>query len=293
MKRFVLLLISVCILICMLVPCVAAIDVVEPTEEGYVADYANILSDETETMILEKGAQVDAYNGSQLVVVTLDYLGREDIEDYAYSLYNQWGIGDADRDNGLLLLISSGDQSYWVTLGKGVDDVISTESLSDLFYDYFDPQFDTGDYDAAVASIYPRVTDLFMTSYSQNSNDGYNSDSQELYNRGYGNYSTIGATASLIVILVIIVVIVIIAASISRRPPGSGGGRGGPRIFIFGRPWGYFRPRGFWNPGPGFRPGNFGGGFGKGGSSGAGGFGRSGFGGFGGGGSRGGGFGKR
>ena len=256
-----------------------ALDLVEPSDQLFVADYANVLDTDTEEMIVRTGAQLDAYNGAQLVVVTLDSLGGQDIEEYGYALFNEWGIGSSSSNNGLLLLISVGDQSYWVTLGSGVDDVLPTEQLSGVFYDTFDPLFEAGDYDQAVSAVYPELSALFQSAYEQTAGTGQS----DAY---YGTPVTASPARTFLSFgpLIALILIIIVIVSINRRGPGGGGGGGGggrTRIFFFGRPWGYYRPPGGWGPGPGSGRGGFGGGF------------RGGGGGFGGGGSRGGGFGKR
>lgn len=303
------------IIVCLFSLPVFALDVVEPSAEGYVADYADILSDDTKAMIVKKGTELDEYSGAQIVVVTIDFLGGEDIEDYAYTLFNEWGIGSSVNDNGLLILISVGDESYWVTLGTGVDDVVPVERLSDLFYDEFDPYFDAGEYDAAVSTIYLRLAEVFEASYEgagQQDNDySYpdNSWDDGYQSRNVGVFGVIFAFVFIIVIIVIIVVIISAIFGGRGGGPGGGGG-GGPRFLFFGTPWGFGHhhhhdhrppPGGGRPPGGGGHGGGFGGGFGGGGHGGGfgGGFGGGGshggggFGGFGGGGSRGGGFGKK
>ncbi|MBQ5652923.1 MAG: TPM domain-containing protein, partial [Peptococcaceae bacterium] len=94
------------ILILFLSAPMAAFAVVEAPAEIYVGDYANVLSEETERYIIEQNQALAGATGAQIVIVTVDFLDGMDIEDYAYTIFNDWGIGDAEKNNGLLLLLA-------------------------------------------------------------------------------------------------------------------------------------------------------------------------------------------
>ena len=104
LKRYIafVLVITVCVL-----PAIAqgTPDVVEPTEQFYVADYADVIDEATEQLIVEESAKLCDETGAQVVVVTVDFIGESTIEEYARALFNKWGIGDKDKNNGVLLRI--------------------------------------------------------------------------------------------------------------------------------------------------------------------------------------------
>lgn len=41
------------------------------------------------------------------------------MEGYAYEVFQAWGLGSADQDNGMVLLMATGDDNYWATPAKG------------------------------------------------------------------------------------------------------------------------------------------------------------------------------
>ena len=312
-----------------IVPAAMALDVVDPMENTYVSDYSEVISGNVEQYIDEMDNSLYAQTGGQIAVVTIDYLGGAEIEDYAYALFNDWGIGDAQKNNGTLILLVTGEDKYWFATGSGMEDIISVDDLTQINDTYFESYFDLGAYDYAVKntfdamiakyeSYYGVTVEREQTPYYENPDQGdtepYEGYKDYMSNEGYGFFPTMGGIVRVVgIILVVIVIVVVLIAVFGRGGRGGGGygGGGGRRNFFFFpfpffggyRP--YYRPRG---PGPGPRPprggpgpGGFGGfgGFG-GGSSRGGGFGGfggggsgGGFGGFGGGGSRGGGFGRR
>lgn len=292
--------------------------VVDAPDAGYVGDYANVLSDETEQYIIEQSARLDAVTGAQIVIVTVDFLDGMTAEEYAYTIFNEWGIGDAEKDNGLLLLLAIGEEDYWAMQGKGLEGILSSGMLGDYLYAYLEPDFAAGAYDAGVKKVF----DAFLAWYA----DYYQLDAQESTALAPNNTTvaepvqkTNGKHAMAWIIILFIIVVVIISMNNRRKdrnrkkypgPPSGGFGQGpGTSRKVLPRV-----PRGIYIPPQNSAPkqssksgsrsnsfGGFGGGSSRGGGAGrsSGGFGGSvgrssgGFKGFGGGGSRGGGAGRR
>lgn len=88
-------LLTVLVLVLMAVPAFAVALPDAPT--GYVYDGANVLSSSTESYIERTGSALAEACGAEVVVATVDFTDGEDIADYAYDLFNKWGIGDKKR----------------------------------------------------------------------------------------------------------------------------------------------------------------------------------------------------
>ena len=128
----------------------AALAVVEPTSVFYVADYADVLSSDTENYIVQQNEALWEATGAQLVVVTVDFLDGMYSDEYAAEIFHSWGIGDADANNGFLLLLSPGEGKGWAMVGRGLEDSLTASKLDGWLNDYFWDDFDAGNYDAAV-----------------------------------------------------------------------------------------------------------------------------------------------
>ena len=94
---------------------------VSPGPDFYYLDNANVLSDELKGEIFFANKLLYDACGAQIVVVTVDSTGRDAIDDYAYELFNSWGIGDAAKNNGFLLLLAINDDDYYARTGSGLD----------------------------------------------------------------------------------------------------------------------------------------------------------------------------
>lgn len=148
--------------------------VVDKPRDIYVADYADVLSADTEQYIIEKNKQLCDKTGAQIVIVTVDFLDGMEIEDYAYKIFNDWGIGDSGENNGLLLLLSIGDDDYWVMQGKGLEGVLSSGTLGDMLYDHLEPSFAIGDYDTGVRNVFDAFLNWYQNYYHVLLIDGNN-----------------------------------------------------------------------------------------------------------------------
>ena len=114
-RRFLLVLALSLVLSCLSLPALA--EVPQPNGDFYVLDLSGVLSDETKgNIILNNDLLFGACQG-QIVVVTVDSTGDTDIGDYACDLFNSWGIGSAEKNNGMLILLAIQDDDYYVLQG--------------------------------------------------------------------------------------------------------------------------------------------------------------------------------
>ena len=76
------------------------------TPTGYVNDYATVLSESERAELNQQLTAFAQETSNELVVVTVNDLAGLPIEYYATELFAKWQIGQAGRDNGVLLLIA-------------------------------------------------------------------------------------------------------------------------------------------------------------------------------------------
>lgn len=128
-----------------------------PTENIYVADYAAMIDDATKNQILEIGGELDKKHKAQIVVVTIDTLGGSSIEEYANELFRNWGIGDKNLNNGVLLLIAKEDRKFRIEVGYGLEGAI-TDGYAGEVLDGMTNYFREGDYSAGILQAYGELT---------------------------------------------------------------------------------------------------------------------------------------
>lgn len=235
-KRFLQSLLFICIL------SVAVSAEIPSPGSNYANDYANVLSAATEEHI-NKTSKTYSGDGTQVVVVTVTSLDGMDIETYSNRLFRSWGIGNADKDNGLLILVSTGDREIRIEVGRGLEGTFNDAKCGRLIDEYAIPYLKDNNYDAGIKRLY----DMIIAGID---------DPVLLEEMEDEDNSEIGE-------IIVLIVVIILYLSITG---GRGGRRGGFRFYGF--------PGGFGRGGGGFGGGSSGGGgFGGfgGGSSGGGG----------------------
>lgn len=232
-----------------------------PTPPRLVNDMANVLTnDDVLEDTLERFAH---YSSNQIVVVTMNDLQGLTPQEMAYKIGQEWGVGDARFNNGVVLLIkpktaSSGGQVFIAT-GYGVEGVLPDAVCRRIIEQQLIPNFKLNDYEAGVVSALSVIMPILKGEY----------DAEELLD---DDDDVADVLVQLLFIIIFVVMIYLMARNDDQGNHGSGGRNsgtwGGPIIFT-GSDWG----------------GSSGSGFGGGYSGGFGGFGGGSFGGGGAGGS--------
>ncbi len=106
-------------------------DVRFPALSGRVVDQAGLLTPQKEAELTARLEALERDTTDQLVVVTLDSLQGLEIEDYGYRLGRAWGIGQAERNNGVLLIVAPEERKVRIEVGYGLEPVL-TDGLSAL-----------------------------------------------------------------------------------------------------------------------------------------------------------------
>ncbi len=249
----------------------------------YVTDTAGVLSAETENYIATRNDALYAQTGAQFAVLTIDSLpAGHDSESYCYEVFNAWGIGDAEKDNGLLLLLVPDEGKFWMVTGTGLQSHLTGGTLSDLMDTYLAEDFDDGYYDQGVLALFDAVWEKLEDIYGPIDTQlaPVEPDYDYDYDHNYGYEDDEDDTLALIVGIIVVVVIIIIVANATRPGKRYYSGRTTPPPSTGAAP--YYRSYRYSNPKRRPPPGNYHGGFGGYGSRPYGGYSNRPFGGFGG-----------
>jgi uncharacterized protein len=72
--------------------------------------------------------------------------GNYEIADYSVQLFNQWKIGQATKNNGILLLVAIDDHKVWITTGYGIEGVLPDALCKRIVENDIVPAFRLGNY---------------------------------------------------------------------------------------------------------------------------------------------------
>lgn len=266
----------------------------EPTDLFYVLDEADVLSSAAEAKIVSENQALFALTGAEIAVVCVDTTGTADIADYAYDLFNKWGIGSAQRNNGVLILLSIGEDDYWVLQGEGLEDTLTSGMLKLWNNDYLEPHFAKKQYEDGVLALFDVIVDHFETVYAVDI-ESWDGAPGEFTPKEAAPAEKDGDGSSVFMTVLIVIIVILLILLILNASSGGGSGHRHTRTFIH-TPVIVRPPRSGYYPGSSYRPrggSSFGGSSHGGISGGRPGGSRGGFSGGGGGRSRGGGAGRR
>ena len=123
-----------------------------PQTDIYLNDGANMLSADAKDQLLTASKDLHEQTGAQFVIVTVPSLNGQSIEEYSNDLFNNWGIGDKDRNNGVLLLISKDDKKFRIEVGSGLEGTL-TDAYCHNELSILKDNFKKGDFDTGVLTV--------------------------------------------------------------------------------------------------------------------------------------------
>lgn len=218
-----------------------------PVPPRLVNDFADVLTPDQEAALEQKLVAYDDSTSTQIVVVTVNTLQDYPIEEVALQILRQWGVGNKQKDNGLVILAAIQDRKINIQTGYGLEGSVPDITAKTIIETDIVPNFK--------AEQYYRGFDEATTQIFRAAAGEYQAPA------GYANRERSGGGGiSMGKIIVAIIILMVLLNMFGGRGGGGGGGYMSRR--------GY---RGF--GGPIFFPGGFGGGGGGGWSGGGGGFG--------------------
>ena len=235
----------------------------KPTKANPVAvyDYIGLLTPRQKNALEEKLIRYSDTTSTQIVIAIISSTNDEDIAMVGAQWGQKWGIGQADKDNGIIITLAKDDRMVDINTGYGIEYLISDRDAERIINRIMVPQFKQGNFYAGL----DQATDALFA--------GLQGEYQGTRKRN--NDFPIQP-----VIMFIIFIVILIILSRNNRRGGNGGrrrvaeslldviilsnmGRGG---FGGGSSWG--GGGGSFGGGGGFGGGFGGGGFGGGGASG-------------------------
>ena len=126
----------------------------------YVSDPEGILSPTAVKELDGKLGGIWRATSAEPVVVVIDRADTDDLDTYATELFESWGIGKKDKDNGLLILISRDQRRAVIRTGQGVEGLIPDAVASRIIRNVMAPRMADGDYDGGTIAAVDAVNEI-------------------------------------------------------------------------------------------------------------------------------------
>jgi uncharacterized protein len=121
-----------------------------PYLSGRVVDEAGLLSPAVRDRVSAMSKEHEARTTNQVVVVTLPSLGGESIEDFATRAFETWKLGQAGKDNGVLVIVVPNDRRMRIEVGYGLEGTLPDAIAARIIREQMTPRFKAGDFDGGV-----------------------------------------------------------------------------------------------------------------------------------------------
>jgi uncharacterized protein len=178
-----------------------------PKEQTSVYDYVSLLSATEKNHLEENLIRYSDTTSTQIVVVIISSTNGENINYLGAQWGQKWGIGQANEDNGVLVILARDDRKIAINTGYGVEhlltDAMSKRIIEQDIIPYFKQSDYSGGLNRGVDAIFEVLTGEYQGSRKSNNNSGL--------------------PPFLFFILFLFFIIIIISISKSKR-----GGKGGP-----------------------------------------------------------------
>ena len=116
-----------------------------PKLTGRVVDEAHLLTPAQVVDVSSKSEALEAASGRQFVVATVNSLEGRTIEDYGYRLGRTWGIGQGEKDDGVILLVAPNERKVRIETGYGARVFLTDAVSSVIIREAILPRFKAGD----------------------------------------------------------------------------------------------------------------------------------------------------
>ena len=121
-----------------------------PPLTGRIVDQAGVIKSGTRGDLEEMLKGLEDKSGIQLVVATVKSLQGSDIETYANQLFRFWKLGEAKKNNGVLLLVAPAEHKVRIEVGYGLEGTLTDALSSVIVSSAIIPRFKTGDFSGGI-----------------------------------------------------------------------------------------------------------------------------------------------
>ncbi len=133
---------------------VFALDIPNPSKNGYVLDQTQTLSKEDINVMNRMGLELQKKTKAQVAVLVIPTLDGEDVTDYGNRVFRSWGIGDKEKHNGILFLIAMKEKQMRIEVGYGLEGAINDAKAGEILDTYAIPNFQKGKFGAGITGTY-------------------------------------------------------------------------------------------------------------------------------------------
>jgi uncharacterized membrane protein YgcG len=122
-----------------------------------LTDLAKAINAPEQTKLIGKLKELEEKTGAQVAVLVVETTQPLAMEEYAIRVFDAWKLGQANINNGLLILVSTADKKVRIEVGRGLEGVIPDAQAKRIIDDVMVPPFRQGKYAAGLIAALERI----------------------------------------------------------------------------------------------------------------------------------------
>lgn len=204
-KKYFLILLCILVLFQTSISLAAGLKLPEPSYSFYVYDEANIIEDQVEEYIVGTNKVLYKKTGAQIVVASVNSLDDMDIREYANRLFQKWGIGSREYDNGLLILIVPEEREIWIEVGYGLEGALPDSKVGNIIENSILPYFKEDNYSEGILLGFNEIINEIEEEYNMDLEREKVDEDLYGFNHPYGELNIFDTTRKIFIVIGIII----------------------------------------------------------------------------------------
>lgn len=153
-------------------------------KQQFIADPDDIISAAAEAQINQALSQLRTATTAEPMAVIVDNINTDDVDDFATELFEAWGLGKSDKDNGLLLLVVKDLHKVVIRTGYGLEGALPDISCGRIIRNIMAPEFRDDNYDAGMVAAITKISEIlsndeYAAEYASKEADADNASSDD------------------------------------------------------------------------------------------------------------------
>ncbi len=121
-----------------------------PAYNGFVNDYAHLLSPEGKVKLEQELVDYEKSTGNEIAIVTIDTFGSQSPQEYGIGLMDTWKVGKKDKDNGVIFIIGKKDRKIRIEVGYGLEGSLTDGGAGSIIRDVVAPRFRENNFEQGI-----------------------------------------------------------------------------------------------------------------------------------------------
>lgn len=138
-----------------------------PVGDIYVQDFANVLNQTERKELINLGRNIEDQTTAQIAVLTVSTIGNRPMEEFANAAFRQYGIGNNEKNNGVLLVLSLQERKVRIEVGYGLEGRIPDGKAGRILDEYAIPYLKNQQPNTAIVETYKALAKEVLAEYGK------------------------------------------------------------------------------------------------------------------------------